>query len=416
MSQKRNKRGAAQKPIARTDRLLAKSVPVDEQTNALQTPWPHGVFLIDHITDVYETARALCASKGTQILEQVALEPDTWLARLERALPLAALLHDLGKANDRFQAMVKNERSPTAHQPVRHEAISVYMALHPKLLCSALFPEGDVSQRPVEACAVIAVLGHHVKYSICSAQLQPGVSDPLATGDIEILCDHPDLAAILAREDLAFAEGAPASIVLDRDALLDDLEECLETLDPFLIEMDGAPFASGVPDESVNTEWGRFLALIKALLISCDVIGSALVRVEEDDSDASQRSYKQPHEWLRDAVLNEVATKGALQEVIDRRLGDKHTIRPFQDKIAAGGASRRVVVAGCGSGKTLGAYVWAQRFAEGRKLFFCYPTTGTATEGFGDYVMDSRTRDEPPRPWARFRRLAGLALQRSHAR
>lgn len=42
--------------------------------------------------------------------------------------------------------------------------------------------------------------------------------------------------------------------------------------------------------------------------------------------------------------------------------------------------------AGCGTGKTVAAYLWAARQAAGRKLFFCYPTTGTATEGFIGYV------------------------------
>lgn len=45
-----------------------------------------------------------------------------------------------------------------------------------------------------------------------------------------------------------------------------------------------------------------------------------------------------------------------------------------------------LVRAGCGTGKTLGAYNWALQSANDRKLFFCYPTTGTSTEGFIDYV------------------------------
>lgn len=44
--------------------------------------------------------------------------------------------------------------------------------------------------------------------------------------------------------------------------------------------------------------------------------------------------------------------------------------------------------AGCGTGKTLGAYNWAKRHAVERKLFFCYPTTGTSTEGFLDYAHE----------------------------
>src|SRR5207249_4417406 len=39
-------------------------------------------------------------------------------------------------------------------------------------------------------------------------------------------------------------------------------------------------------------------------------------------------------------------------------------------------------------GKTVAAYAWAARRADGRKLFFTYPTTGTTTAGFTDYVAD----------------------------
>lgn len=42
--------------------------------------------------------------------------------------------------------------------------------------------------------------------------------------------------------------------------------------------------------------------------------------------------------------------------------------------------------AGCGTGKTIGAYAWAKKWAVGRRLFFCYPTTGTATQGYLDYA------------------------------
>lgn len=52
------------------------------------------------------------------------------------------------------------------------------------------------------------------------------------------------------------------------------------------------------------------------------------------------------------------------------------------------GSQQRItlVAAGCGGGKTAGAYKWSEKNAVGRKLFFCYPTTGTASQGFIDYV------------------------------
>ena len=50
--------------------------------------------------------------------------------------------------------------------------------------------------------------------------------------------------------------------------------------------------------------------------------------------------------------------------------------------------------AGCGSGKTAAAYLWAAEQAPNKRLFFCYPTTGTATEGYRDYLSEPSLRAE----------------------
>ena len=47
-----------------------------------------------------------------------------------------------------------------------------------------------------------------------------------------------------------------------------------------------------------------------------------------------------------------------------------------------------IVIAGCGNGKTTAAYLWAQPNAVGRKLWFTYPTTGTASAGYRGYLYD----------------------------
>src|SRR5207245_498689 len=47
-----------------------------------------------------------------------------------------------------------------------------------------------------------------------------------------------------------------------------------------------------------------------------------------------------------------------------------------------------IVIAGCGNGKTTAAYLWAQQHAKGRKLWFTYPTTGTASAGYQGYLHD----------------------------
>src|SRR5262245_32374989 len=73
------------------------------------------------------------------------------------------------------------------------------------------------------------------------------------------------------------------------------------------------------------------------------------------------------------------------------------TIRPFQTAVAESSSELTLAQAGCGSGKSLAAYLWARKWcerltAEGRtnfRLFFCLPTTGTTTEHFKDYALES---------------------------
>lgn len=126
---------------------------------------------------------------------------------------------------------------------------------------------------------------------------------------------------------------------------------------------------------SCSDDKRRFLATVKACLIAADVAGSALPKEGEKISG-----------WIRKA-LDQKPTSSQLQKIIDERLQGM-PLRPFQE--ALGKTTTRVVLAqaGCGSGKTLRAYVWAARRAPGKRLFFSYPTTGTATEGFRDYLID----------------------------
>jgi len=81
------------------------------------------------------------------------------------------------------------------------------------------------------------------------------------------------------------------------------------------------------------------------------------------------------------------------QEVTEREIakGKKDFVfkyQKFQEEAATLGR-RALVLAPCGSGKTIAAYLWIQKQLEihpGWKAIFLYPTTGTATEGFKDYA------------------------------
>jgi CRISPR-associated endonuclease/helicase Cas3 len=114
---------------------------------------------------------------------------------------------------------------------------------------------------------------------------------------------------------------------------------------------------------------------MKACVIAADVAGSAL-----------PKHKKKIAFWIREA-LNRRPTTDQIQKIVDDRLQGL-SLRPFQSALGATKARVVLAQAGCGTGKTLGAYLWAAQRAPGKRLFFSYPTTGTATEGFRDYLID----------------------------
>lgn len=116
---------------------------------------------------------------------------------------------------------------------------------------------------------------------------------------------------------------------------------------------------------------------MKATVIAADLAGSALPVVEENIKD-----------WIEN-VLSITLSEDDLDQVLEQRLQGKK-LRPFQQKIAATPHRITLVKAGCGTGKTVGAYAWAKKWAGDRKLFFGYPTTGTATQGFIDYAHETK--------------------------
>jgi CRISPR-associated endonuclease/helicase Cas3 len=118
-----------------------------------------------------------------------------------------------------------------------------------------------------------------------------------------------------------------------------------------------------------------FTAVVKALLVAGDTSGSALPA-----NDVAIRG------WIEQQIRYTL-TEAELQHVVNERLQGK-TLHPFQVQLGEAKARVTLARAGCGTGKTLGAYNWAKRHAVGRKLFFCYPTTGTSTEGFLDYAHE----------------------------
>ena len=154
------------------------------------------------------------------------------------------------------------------------------------------------------------------------------------------------------------------------------------------------------------------VALVAAVKNSCcsRCCASAL----PTQSDASMRPELW-HTMISDCLLN-VPSSGQFDELIQDRLtaqGKRHSLRPFQRDVAARASDVTLVKAGCGSGKTLAAYHWAQVRCSRKRLYVCYPTTGTTTEGFRDYVFD---KDEHQPKYARNSSWACVYRSTNHSR
>lgn len=340
-----------------------------------------------HAAQVLLAAETMLAQRGEMALQRAGLATSEARHAFDALVRFGALLHDWGKANDHFQNLVRRQ---TKDQLVRHEALSVLLALdHPPLatwLAQAPAFQGSANAWLREGAA-FAAGGHHLKFDADHSRAgdrQGPVRLEGAGTRVHLFLSHRDFAGTLA---LGRKLGLPAP-----PPLTDQDWYCLNPrLDPDdrirgpLFDRDRgllSPEGRGASWWSGLTDWQRRVhALAKAWVVAADVAGSALAREEVSIA-----------RWVAHALAAE-ATPEQLDEVVAERLGDR-PLRPFQRAIAAGGRRVTLVQAGCGTGKTAAAYAWAAargRDGQGGKLFFCYPTTGTATEGFRGYVADPET-------------------------
>lgn len=132
-----------------------------------------------------------------------------------------------------------------------------------------------------------------------------------------------------------------------------------------------------------DPERRALLSAIKAGLIVADAAASGLVREGHVIKD-----------WIPSvARLDALTSDEVNRKIISPRTDFLSLKKPFvwqefQTK-SAELSDRALLIAPCGSGKTLAAWKWAAAQAgkhELGKVIFLYPTRGTATEGFRDYV------------------------------
>lgn len=347
------------------DVLLAKSY--DKKTYG-QNP-PSYARLVPHVRAVERAGEGIVEIAGELILQQLDLSIEPWLSRLRRAVKVACLCHDIGKANDGFQKMVRGDLDPK-RQPVRHELLSALLLVDKSqpvrewALGLLRQPDQIDDAEMLLDCVIGAVGGHHLKldedWKKAALALQGGCGTSLQT-----LLTHPDLKPLFHQE-----------------VCKQEIKFSLVDGDPTYIGLRHVPFSFNSKrwyDRLKKApEWWRFAAALKALVAAADVAGSAML---------PEKGKVVIRQWVHDTLSQRVSSK-QMQEVVAARLKGKE-LRDFQKAIGGSRARVTLVEAGCGSGKTAAAYLWAAHHAAGKKLFFCYPTTGTATEGFLGYVHET---------------------------
>jgi CRISPR-associated endonuclease/helicase Cas3 len=353
--------------------LLAKSIPHDADKHSQARK---SASYTAHIGAVMQSADILLDKIGVAIIEQLGLTVE--FSHFANTVKLGAYLHDWGKANQHFQEMVyfkslskcenakqeewkkkiKGElRKRGDRQMLRHEVISGILALHVPSFRSWLEQCPDANLM----VAVWAAIGHHLKLKADFIDIDGNTGSAL-----RIFTHHDDFRLILKMgkqylglpdtlPELCQEEWTPKKLKAALKALSEEFRQFEKTLTP---------------------ETQKFIAAVKATVIAADLAGSALPTTE----------YK-IEDWIAQ-VLSLVLSTDEIQQLLDKRLGGK-PLREFQQQIADSQSRVTLVKAGCGTGKTVGAYAWAKNWGGDRKLFFCYPTTGTASQGYLDYAAEN---------------------------
>jgi CRISPR-associated endonuclease/helicase Cas3 len=347
------------------DHLLAKSY----SDSASREEAPAYARLLPHLRAVERAGDSIVEVAGELILHQLNLPSTPWLSRLRRAVKVGCLCHDIGKANESFQKMVRRQLDPKL-QPARHELLSAVLLMDKNYpirewAMNLLKQDGESNDSEMLLdCVIGAVAGHHLKmdeeWRKAALALQGGCGTSL-----EAMINHPDLKPLF--RESAYESGITFSLIEGEPTYLG-----LRRM-PFSVGSNR--WRSALKKES---EWWRFAAAVKGLVIAADVAGSAML---------PEKGQVVIRQWVHDTLGRRVSMDLMRKVVCERLKGQKP--RAFQEAIGNSEARVTLVEAGCGSGKTAAAYLWAARHADGKKLFFCYPTTGTATEGFLGYVHET---------------------------
>lgn len=293
-------------------------------------------------------------------------------------LRVAALFHDIGKANGEFQELVEGKKEK---QTLRHEWLSV-LILH----CPNVLQWLDASSLELDIDIIsAAVLSHHLQ------------ANPEQWGKPRKDVKEGYKVALYLDKDNSQIENIFNRITeiakIESDLVFDFPQEWVAQ-DDFWEEVywDIKDAADDFDDElEDNLERKSLLLAVKAGLIAADSVASGIFRT---------RSSKEIVSWVdetlhkREPITSVEIEREILQplkEKIQKRKNEpveNFKLKDFQTKAYLLG-DLVLLLSACGSGKTLFAYKWFQAIVDRYRvghIIFLYPTRGTATEGFKDYL------------------------------
>ncbi len=340
--------------------------------NLLAKSGPKEVGLFDHSRDVAHAAACLfgTASRPSRLARAWArffrIGADQ-VGAFHASLTAAAWLHDLGKANAGFQRMLSHR----GEQTWRHEILGAAFLMRPESR-DWLATSPDV----VPETVVGAVLSHHLKANIRLPLLGacPSGAEPR---DETLLFGEPDARRILAEFGRTAGAGEAPTYLTSNGCWSRD--EAWRELDAFARRL------KQLKHQPAPESRHRLTLSVKAALVAADALGSATVReglLIEQWARSCFGEDSLTADWLQEHVLQPTIAG------IEARSGNAFAPADFQTGASRLG-DRAALIASCGAGKTMAAWMWARerlRIGGHRRVLFLYPTRATATEGFRDYA------------------------------
>lgn len=336
--------------------------------------------LLQHTCDVMDAAEALfgTSDKRTRLgdcwLRFFRLPVEVW-PKFHSTLLAACGLHDLGKANDRFQAAMNR----LGHQAIRHEHLSALLIAQEPVW-------GWLDGDPLLDREVIlsAVLTHHLRASESESDANGFASALNGAKQFEVIHRHEGFTQLV--DTLATRLGLESLDVRRIQArwTFDSVRGNVVT-ERKRIKIELKKFEKSLP---ADTPRRRLLNAARSALIAADAAGSGLRRTEQPIGEWIAKATSETGVWDAAAVRKHVIKPRISQ--VEQLKGMAFKWNDFQEHCAdpARVPSRALLLAPCGSGKTLAAWRWIeQQVGKGvGHVLFLYPTRATAAEGFRDYV------------------------------